>query len=188
MKFHVALTLIGLGCGRPTSESSVALSQHDAGLPEASPQLDGGDGVQADNAPAPVRTEVVVPPAPGAAERIQRLSTWADAVMIGTVDHFEAFEIDDPPYVKTRVYFTNAVQVRGAIPPYYAVDGGRGVHRTIVAPHSPPFDVGKTFVVFARSAQVIVIFPVTADSVGIFGETLPLADVISTVTLTGASF
>jgi hypothetical protein len=102
----------------------------------------------------------------------------ADQVFIATAVSADSFTTNAPPFVKTNVHLNVLSNLRGSGNSVYVINGGTVGDQTMIAPHSPPFEIGKTFLTICTHGYVNDIFPMQdGDNVVVRGVVLSMSEV-----------
>jgi hypothetical protein len=145
------------GCGHSSQPAIVAISAQDAGpLPviDSPVMLDASTGVQQDNVAIASVPDEPAPVPLSSRDIIAQLMTRSDTGFEALVSSVDSFGVPDIPYVKTNIHFENDVILKGAPGKLYSIDGGTLADVSVLAPHSPRFEIGKVFLVFTKNGSV----------------------------------
>jgi hypothetical protein len=120
------------------------------------------------------------------------LSGWlsqSNQVFIATVASTHGQQLEFPPYVRTTVSLSTSSVIRGSAPPsQILVEGGRAGNVTILAPHSPSFEIGHSYMVFSMNSDVVAAAPlVDAENMLVDGALVQVATVSAVVQSAGSA-
>lgn len=175
MRGMVVVLIIALGCGKPQSSAITQDLSEDGGL-----KLDGGMVVGTEPV-ANMPSSGMVRPMPTASSLLAQWLSNSDSIFEAHVTAFNAFAVDGPPFIKTKISLTNMESFRGTPIQTVTVDGGTLGDLQILVPHGPNIRVGESYVLFVAQSEVIAVARVlSADTVSINGAVVSLASIRGT--------